>query len=95
MTATVHTLSFLQRNNARVIADSILNLRRKKLISSPTEDPSIAEQLGAEGYRIRHEGTPEDPSIAGQVGAEASRMQQADTSVDKLPSLAVAGDNSN
>ena len=32
-----------------MIADSILNLHREKLISSPAEDPHIAEQLGEAG----------------------------------------------
>ena len=32
-----------------MIADSILNLHCEKLISSPAEDPHIAEQLGEAG----------------------------------------------
>ena len=35
-----------------MIADSILNLHDEKLISSPAEDPHIAEQLGEAGRRL-------------------------------------------
>lgn len=45
----------VQRNNARVIADSILNLHGKGLITAPSDDPTIAEQLGAEGYRVQQD----------------------------------------
>lgn len=45
-----------QRTNARVIADSILNLRAKKLISAPNEDPHIVEQLRVEGITLEDQG---------------------------------------
>lgn len=51
-----HILCHLQRTNARVIADSILNLRAKKLISAPNEDPHIVEQLRVEGITLEDQG---------------------------------------
>ncbi len=38
-----------QRNNARVIADSILNLNEKKLISNPRDDPHVTSELRTQG----------------------------------------------
>ena len=39
------TLPLMQRNNAEVIADSILNLREKQLIFSPEDDVHISSEL--------------------------------------------------
>jgi len=36
-----------------VIANSILNLKEKGLITSPEEDPHIVEQLGEAGRTLR------------------------------------------
>jgi hypothetical protein len=57
-------LFILQRNNAEVIANSILNLREKKLINAPEEDPHISSELRNQGVELMDEG-------AGQrVGSE-------------------------
>lgn len=36
-----------------MIADSILNLHKEGLITAPSEDPHIGEQLGDEAARLR------------------------------------------
>jgi histone deacetylase 11 len=41
-----------QRNNARVIADSILGLHREKLISNPLEDSHITSELREQGASL-------------------------------------------
>lgn len=41
-----------QRNNAQVIADSILNLKHKELILSPEDDPHIASELKRQGGKL-------------------------------------------
>lgn len=41
-----------QRNNAQVIADSILNLKKNELIFSPEDDPHIGSELRAQGATL-------------------------------------------
>lgn len=52
----IYFVFHLQRTNARVIADSILNLRAKHLISAPNEDSHIVEQLRVEGITLEDHG---------------------------------------
>ena len=43
---------FLQQNNARVIADSILALHGEDLISNPTEDTHVTTELREQGASL-------------------------------------------
>lgn len=43
----------LQRNNAQVIANSIINLKDKGLIFSPEEDPHISAELKRQGAGLQ------------------------------------------
>lgn len=47
--------SIMQRNNAEVIADSIVNLKEKQLIFSPEDDPHISSELREQGAELREE----------------------------------------
>ena len=45
----------LQRNNAQVIANSIINLKEKGLIFSPEDDPHILSELKRQGAGLQRE----------------------------------------
>ena len=47
---------FVQRNNARVIADSILALHRGNLISNPLDDPHVTSELQEQGASLSQGG---------------------------------------
>lgn len=41
-----------QRNNAQVIADSLINLKQKELILSPEDDPHVSAELRRQGAEL-------------------------------------------
>lgn len=41
-----------QRNNAQVIADSLINLKQKGLIFAPEDDPHISAELKRQGAKL-------------------------------------------
>ena len=47
---------FVQQNNARVIADSILALHRGELISNPLDDPHVTSELREQGASLSQGG---------------------------------------
>ena len=42
-----------QRNNAQVIANSLLNLKEKELILAPEDDPHISSELKKQGAELK------------------------------------------
>ncbi len=57
---------FAQRNNARVIADSILNLNKEKLISNPSDDPHVTSELRTQGAALDAAVDPPSPMEVSQ-----------------------------
>ena len=43
---------FSQRNNAQVIADSLINLKEKGLRSMPVDDPHVSSELRRQGAEL-------------------------------------------
>lgn len=65
-----------QRNNSRVIADSILNLHKEGLITAPSEDPHIGEQLGDEAARLRPQEEGEGQAMTNGAVAEGDEQRE-------------------
>ena len=61
-----------QRNNARVIADSILNLKNEGLIDSPENDTHLTSELRTQGVSVdpphEDDGGPASGSPTGGCG---------------------------
>ena len=51
-----------QRNNARVIADSILNLKKERLIDSPENDAHVTSELRNQGVSVDPPHDDDDPT---------------------------------
>ena len=57
-----------QRNNAQVIADSILTLQKNRLISSPEDDPHVSSELKAQGATLESSSVDRTQSVELSTG---------------------------
>ena len=69
-----------------MIANSILNLKEKGLITSPEEDPHIVEQLGEAGRTLRESEVEPDGGGGGDGGKEpmVESMEEEKTGVEAV-----------